>query len=345
MSGAVDLRELDLDSSSECELRAAHAIAAPALWHHVAGDEPLPFEEWLAEERKRRALVDTRHLIAEVAGEVVGHGFVELDREGNRHLAWIEVAVTPSHRRQGIGRALAAGLVDIGAADGRTSVGGGTDEGSAGEPFLAGLGLTHRQTVHLNRLRIADVHRPLLEGWAERAPERAGGYRLLAWDGPTPDDHAEAFAACTEVMNTAPLGDLEIEHERMTVARLRRLEGARAGANVEWWTLVAVEEATGAFVGFTQLSFSGWRAGHAKQQDTGVDPAHRDRGLGRWLKAAMVLRLLDERPAVQRIDTGNAGSNAPMLSINHALGFRPAKVSGNWQGDLDTVRTHLSEQP
>lgn len=343
MSGTVDLRELDLDSSPEPELRAAHAIAAPALWHHVAGDEPLPFEEWRAEERKRRALVDTRYLVAEVAGDLAGYGFVELDREGNRHLAWIEVAVSANHRRHGIGRALAEGLVDLGAADGRTSVGAGTDEGSAGEAFLASLGLTHRQTVHLNRLPIADLDRALLEEWVARAPERAGGYRLLAWDGPTPDEHAEAFAACTEVMNTAPLGDLEIEHERMTVARLRRLEAARAG--VDWWTLVAVEEATGTFAGFTQLSFSGWRAGHAKQQDTGVDPAHRERGIGRWLKAAMLLRLLDERPAVTRIDTGNAGSNAPMLSINHALGFRPAKVSGNWQGDLDTVRKHLSERP
>jgi mycothiol synthase len=345
VDAAVDLRELDLDSASEADLRAAHAVAAPALWHHVAGDEPMPFEEWLAEERKRRTIVATRHVVADRAGEVVGHGYVELDGEGNTHLAWIQLAVAPTHRRQGIGTALLGRLADIGAGDGRTSMGCGADEGSCWETFLADLGITHRQTVHLNRLRIADLDRTLLEEWVDRAPERAGGYRLLAWDGPTPDEHAEAFAVCTEVMNTAPLGDLEVEHERMTVARLRRLEGARADAGVDWWTLVAVEEATGAFVGFTQLSFSGWRDVHAKQQDTGVDPAHRDRGLGRWLKASMLLRLLDEKPAVIRIDTGNAGSNAPMLSINHALGFRPAKVSGNWQGDLDTVRKHLSERP
>lgn len=345
MSASVNLRELDLDAAGEADLRAAHAIAAPALWHHIAGDEQLPFEEWLAEERKRRTIVDTRHVVADVDGEVAGHGYVELDRDANTHLAWIQLAVADRHRRQGIGRRLMARLVDLGAADGRTSVGSSADDDSPGAAFLAGLGLTHRQVAHLNRLRIADLDRALIEQWVARAPERAGGYRLLAWDGPTPAEHAEAFAACTEVMNTAPLGDLELEDERMTVERLRRLEGARADAGISWWTLVAVEEATGAFVGFTQLSFSGWRAHVAKQQDTGVDPGHRDRGLGRWLKAAMLLRLLDEKPAVTEIDTGNAGTNAPMLSINHALGFRLAKVSGSWQGDLDTVRKHLSEHP
>jgi len=40
------------------------------------------------------------------------------------------------------------------------------------------------------------------------------------------------------------------------------------------------------------------------------------------LKATMALRLVSERPEVRSISTGNAGSNAPMLSINHAMGFR-----------------------
>jgi GNAT superfamily N-acetyltransferase len=299
----------------------------------------------MVEERKRRSLVDTRHVIAEADGDVVAHGFVELDPEGNTHLAWLQFAVADGSRRRGIGRRLVSRLVEIGAEEGRTSVGASADDGSPGAAFLAAAGLTHRQVAHLNRLRIRDLDRALIEEWVARAPERAGGYRLLAWDGPTPPEHAEAFAVCTEVMNTAPVGDLEIQHEHMTVERLRRLEAARSESGMTWWTLVALEEATGAFVGFTQLSFSGWRSWAAKQQDTGVDPAHRERGLGRWLKGAMLVRLLDEKPHVTTIDTGNAGSNAPMLSINHALGFRLAKVSGSWQGDLDVVRKHLSEHP
>jgi GNAT superfamily N-acetyltransferase len=61
------------------------------------------------------------------------------------------------------------------------------------------------------------------------------------------------------------------------------------------------------------------------QGGTAVDPTHRNKGLGRWLKAAMLQRLLDERPEVANVDTWNAGSNEPMLAINVALGFRPVK--------------------
>ena len=344
MRAPATLREIDLESSSEQELRAAHVVAAPLAWTYVPGDELLPFEEWRAEERKRNTIVPTRHVVADVDGETVGYGLVELDDEGNTHLAWTQLGVVESHRRRGIGTQLAHRLAEIAAESGRRSFGAGADVGSPGATFLDEIGLTHRQVVHQNRLLTADVDVALLEGWVARAPERAAGYRLEAWDGPTPPELVEVFAACTEVMNTAPLGDLEIEDERMTPERLRRIEQARLDAGVDWWTICAVEEATGAFVGFTQVSFSGWRRTVAKQNDTGVDPAHRDKGLGRWLKATMLLRLLAEKPDVVKIDTGNAGSNAPMLGINHAMGFRLVKEGGNWQGDVEVVRKRTAER-
>ena len=346
MRTPANLRDLDLASpDAEPELlRAAHAVAAPLVWAYVEGDELMPFEEWLADERKRNTIVPTRHVVAEVDGQVVGHGMVELDDEDNTHLGWAQFGVLESHQHQGVGTQLIDRLAELAADDGRRSIGVSVTEGTLGERFAAGLGLTHRQVAHLNRLLLADADRTLLQGWVARASERAAGYRLEAWDGPTPPARVEVFAACTEIMNTAPLGDLEIEDERMTPERLRRIEQARLDARMDWWTICAVEEATDAFVGFTQVSFSGWRKTVAKQNDTGVDPAHRDKGLGRWLKAAMLLRLLDEKPDVVKIDTGNAGSNAPMLGINHAMGFRLAKVSGNWQGETATVRKLAAER-
>jgi hypothetical protein len=38
-----------------------------------------------------------------------------------------------------------------------------------------------------------------------------------------------------------------------------------------------------------------------------------------------------ERPEVRYVDTGNAGSNRPMLAINIALGFTPHRLGGFWQ--------------
>jgi hypothetical protein len=48
----------------------------------------------------------------------------------------------------------------------------------------------------------------------------------------------------------------------------------------------------------------------------------------------MLERVLQERPDVIYVDTGNAGSNRPMLAINVALGFRPHIIGGFWQLEI-----------
>ena len=347
MSAPVDVRALELDLAPEDELRGVHATIATEVGGWLPGDDPVPFEAWVADERRLDAFLDMVRFAAYDAstGDAVGYARVELDRDHNTHVAWAFVAVAEPHRRQGVGTALLRQVVEVAGDDGRVSFGANTDEGGAGEPFLARAGLTRRQTAHQNRLRVADVDVAMLHEWIGRAPERAGGYSLRAWDGPTPDELLEDFAACTEVMNSAPRGDLDLADERMTPDRLRTIESAKLGAGTSWWTICAVEEATGAFAGFTQLSFPKWRTKLAKQNDTGVDPAHRERGLGRWLKAAMLVRVLEEKPEIEQVETWNAGSNAPMLAINHALGFRLARVAGSWQADLDAVRTSLEARP
>ena len=346
MSAPVALRALDLDAAGDDDLRRVHAAIASDLGGRVPGDDPLPFEGWIAEERKLDSFLDMVRITAVDAptGEVVGYGRVELDRHANTHVAWAWAVVAEAHRRRGIGTALLRRLVEIGADDGRVSVGANADEGSAGAAFLAASGLTRRNTAHQNRLRLTDVDVARLHEWIARAPERASGYSLRAWDGPTPDDLVEAFAVCNDVMNSAPRGDLDLEDERMTPDRLRTIEAGRVDIGTTWWTICAIEDASGAFAGFTQLSFPRWRPKLAKQNDTGVDPAHREKGLGRWLKATMLLRLLDEKPEIEQVETWNAGSNAPMLAINHALGFRRANVTGNWQADLHVVRKAMEER-
>ena len=50
--------------------------------------------------------------------------------------------------------------------------------------------------------------------------------------------------------------------------------------------------------------------------------AHRGRRLGLRMKLAMLDWLRLERPDVESVDTWNAPDNAPMITINEALGCR-----------------------
>jgi GNAT superfamily N-acetyltransferase len=88
----------------------------------------------------------------------------------------------------------------------------------------------------------------------------------------------------------------------------------------------ARHDETGELAGYSELIFTPRRRWLGEQGDTAVDPAHRERGLGRWLKAANILRLLDEKPDVRAVETWNDGSNAAMLSINEAMGFRQTSM-------------------
>ncbi len=83
-------------------------------------------------------------------------------------------------------------------------------------------------------------------------------------------------------------------------------------------------------VGYTELGGSRRQPWLAQQGDTGVEPAHRVRGLAKWMKATNALRLLSERPDATVIETANPGVNAPMLAINHAMEFRRAAEWQEW---------------
>ena len=58
---------------------------------------------------------------------------------------------------------------------------------------------------------------------------------------------------------------------------------------------------------------------------------HRGRSLGTRVKAANLLALLEQLPAVRRVTTWNARTNEPMLLVNRKLGFHPVGVSTEWQ--------------
>jgi GNAT superfamily N-acetyltransferase len=257
-------------------------------------------------------------------GRLLGRATLDVEhREENHHLAEVALVVRPEARRQGIGRRLLDAAAERARAAGRTTLvtyGAAAGDGAAAARSLGAEAVLDER---ISRLRTAELDRSLLEGWVARAPERAAGYSLVAWDGACPDELLERFGTVMAVMNTAPRGDVDMEDEAFPPELIRDFEASLARKGMTVWTVAARHDATGELAGYTALFFPKHRPWYAEQGDTGVDPVHRDKGLGRWLKATNLLRLLDERPEVLAVDTGNATSNAPMLNINVALGFRP----------------------
>ena len=56
----------------------------------------------------------------------------------------------------------------------------------------------------------------------------------------------------------------------------------------------------------------------------------------------MLDRIRRERHEVERIRTSNAVSNAAMLTINDALGFKTMSTRTEWQANVDEARPSFS---
>ena len=82
-------------------------------------------------------------------------------------------------------------------------------------------------------------------------------------------------------------------------------------------------------------------AGGDLQGNTGVFPEFRGRRLGRWLKAAMLEKVLRDRPEARFLRSSNADSNAAMLRINQELGFRPYLSRTIWQTEIEKIEAYL----
>jgi len=308
---------------------------------NIPGDPPTPVAMRIAKWRHSFARFPEFRWILREHGEIAAVGLVHYDVEENLANGMGAVHVHPTRRGRGYARLLATPVLDHLEEQGRTRFETWIKRGHPAESLAEGLGLKSVYQERRSRLLIAELDRGLMRSWVERAMERASDYELLAMESPFPEDYLGKFCAMMEIMNTAPTEDYEVDDETITPETWRDIEDNVLKSQSQIHNLTVVHKPSGDFVGFTQMKTQDLQPDLAWQWDTGVHPDHRNRGLGRWLKAAMIERIILEYPEVERVDTHNAGSNEPMLNINIAMGFEAVLEENAWQGDLGTVRERL----
>jgi mycothiol synthase len=121
-----------------------------------------------------------------------------------------------------------------------------------------------------------------------------------------------------ELTNQQPFDDLEIEEQHTTPEQLRQSEQMLFACGHQRWTYYLVEKATSQFTGYTETVWNPNRPQVLSQGMTGIFPKYRNRGLGRWLKTAI-------------------------LKINNELGFKPYMASTFWQVEIERDLEYLGE--
>ena len=311
-------------------------------------DPPVPLEETIQRMHNIPPFVDVEMWCAWDAGHtnIVAEGDVLFMRtEENRHLAQFTIEVHPEYRRQGIARQLIALITGATREDRRRLlITETTDRIPAGEAFMNRLGAQKGLVGHVNQLRMDELDHALLTRWLERGGTLAADFELGLWDGPYPEEQINAVVQLYELTNQQPFGDIEIEDMHMTPEQLRQAEESSFARGNQRWTYYVIEKASGKFAGYTETVWNPNRSAILRQDMTGVFPEFRNKGLGRWLKAAMLDKVITDRPQVKYVRTGNADVNAAMLKINNELGFKPYHATAFWQIEIDKIQSYLDEK-
>ena len=271
-------------------------------------------------------------LASDAEGAPVGSAFLRLfTKEGQEHLAELEIAVHRAERRRGVGSVLLDAAVTAARAEGRRSLLAQAEAGSPGDRFLAGRGFRRVLALTYARLPLTDADLRRIDEIAERSHE---GYRLVEWDGTVPPELARTFAESRRAMDDMPMGGTDYGRVVWDVDRVLSAAEAIAERGELLHTVAVVDTADGAVVGFSELVVPGGGTGDAQHYGTGVLPGHRGHGLGLWMKAQSVRRARERHPELGGLLTDTADSNTHMRGINDTLGYLPTHQAVEYQLDL-----------
>jgi GNAT superfamily N-acetyltransferase len=261
--------------------------------------------------------------------------------EENKHLAWIELEVLAPCRRQGVGRKLLAKVAELARQHGKSRIVSYCDEDD-GKAFIQAIKAQIAQNTRESRLHLDRLDWRMVEKWVEEGPTRSPT-STMHWFKDRIDDAVleEYCKALTEVFNQMPLDDLDVNDVTFTPETYRKSEARIAAAGASRLTALT-REPDGTISGLTEVGYFPTEETMIRQFMTGVRDPYRGRGLGKWLKAAMLLRIREEFPKVKIVVTGNATSNAAMLSINERLGFRVHKEGVMAQSTLESLEAYLN---
>src|ERR1700678_1420848 len=178
----------------------------------------------------------------EMTGAVHGWYYLVRPERENRDRAYLTLTVHPASRRRGIGTALLRHAAGRAASGGRSVLGSGAFQDSAGAAFAVRAGATPGLVEARRVLVLGQIPAGRVAFLRERAAQAATGYSLAFWDGRIPDEYLARYAEVENAMADAP-HDVGEEPARWDAARVREMVERRARQGRHVYTLAALHVA------------------------------------------------------------------------------------------------------
>ncbi|MHA1552656.1 MAG: GNAT family N-acetyltransferase [Candidatus Heimdallarchaeaceae archaeon] len=257
---------------------------------------------------------------------VVGFGNIGWHiKHENLDRGWFSVYVVKEYRRKGIGKSMFKSLITKPPKQIKF-IYAGSVLGSDAEFFLRKIKKDNdyqekRYVAELTEFNVNNV-RAEANKLLEEAKEKS--YRVVEVKNMTFEEHVdiEEFIIVTQqIWNDMPKEKLTYENHILTPERYKEMYDIEMLHGNNYYSFLCLHEETNKAVGFTTFNTNPYHKQVAWQDDTGIIPEHRGKGLGLMLKYQALLHLLEETDAKYWI-TGNAGSNEYMIKINKILNHK-----------------------
>ncbi len=347
----IELRPFDPFKATEEEWKAFHQ------YRYKRYPEAHPGDPITADERVENSLRFMRkqehietHSVHEKGGPDDWIGLVRLSivnekspsYEDNKHTCFIyNVAVLTPYRGKGIGKQLLETVHEFAKRHNKSLIIKGVSE-EDGKKFARKLNAKEALTATENRLDMTKLDWDMVKQWAKEGSERSPESKLEFFED-CPEDIIEEYCKeYTEVLNQAPREELDVGDWTITPERRRESEKYNRENDSTWLTAIT-REPNGAVSGLTEVWYIPSKVPLLYQDLTGVPEKYRGSGKGKWLKAIMLLEVKKRFPKITTVVTGNATSNAPMLSINDRLGFKVHREEIVFQLPPEDLETYLKK--
>jgi len=246
------------------------------------------------------------------------------DYETNKNILWIDLYVRQPYRRQGIATQILPTLIERATHYGATVIQNGTSI-KHGWTYAEALGAQKALNERVSRMVMAETDWAMLDRWIDDGKKRNPDVEIIRSERLPPEEDIEAFCdLVTQLDRTVPLEDAEEENYTLTVEELRK-SNQRTIDRGNMYVCLYAKDSDGALMGMTGMFHAADIETISYVGLTGVLEKYQGRGLGKYLKALMSYDLRENFPKVEFVNTDNAESNAPMLSINERMGFKPHK--------------------
>ena len=289
-------------------------------------------------------MIQHRFLVHDADQLVAQASFRYPDDGTNADVIACQIRVVPGHRRQGIATALLSRAVELASDLGRNTLQGVIfDTVPASKAFVSAIGARETLDFHENVVRIADLDLEQLRDWVDQGSERATGYSVRLIEGLWPEEYFDDIAHLFFILERDMPHSEAFEPREWNAERISELQDHWA-KGVDSLSTLAIDDSTGRVVGMSDMIRRKADPTTWIVTTTMVDPEHRGKSLGKWVKGAINLAALERWEGGIYQETGNAFVNEPMLAINRAMGFDHELTMTDCLLSVEDARTYLENR-